>query len=330
VTTILGNGVAASCCAHLLGAAGMQVRIERADRSKVPALLIGAATQALIEDVFGRRDVFRAGHPVAKKVVAWGDRAEVVEVPHSGVVISEADLSERLRAPVMDGAANAHDWTIRTAPSAGERCFGSRMATASQVRLRESSFNDTCWIESVESGWLFLIPDGSTSWLLSVGAPAEDLLGRSRMVAAQIESDASDDAGTATFPAYPRISEALCSAGCGAGWLACGSAAMAFDPICGDGAGNAVREAILASAVIRATDRGEDVEALLAHYRARLISGFLKHLALCRQFYAACSGEWWASELKLLDEGIAWCREQLADAPPFRYRLAGFELKIVS
>ena len=31
----------------------------------------------------------------------------------------------------------------------------------------------------------------------------------------------------------------------GSGWLACGTAAMGFDPICGDGTGYAVREGIL-------------------------------------------------------------------------------------
>ena len=37
---------------------------------------------------------------------------------------------------------------------------------------------------------------------------------------------------------------------CGPGWLSCGTAALSFDPICGDGTGHAVREGILAAAVI--------------------------------------------------------------------------------
>jgi len=293
----------------------------------VPALLIGAATQALIEDVFGRRGVFRQAQRISRRVVAWGDRAETVEIPHSGVVLSEAELNRRLQAPLMDPAAEAPRWTIRTGASTEQQRFGSRMAGASRVRLRERSVDDACWIESLENGWLFLLPAGSTSWLLSVGAPAEDLLARSRLVAAQI---LSCDSASARFPAYPRISDPIC----GAGWLACGNAAMAFDPICGDGAGNAIREAILASAMIRAVARGEDVEALLAHYRTRLTAGFLKHLKLCRQFYAACSGEWWTQELAYLDAGIAWCGAQLGNEGgsecAFRYQLRGFELEPIS
>ena len=68
-------------------------------------------------------------------------------------------------------------------------------------------------------------------------------------------------------------------------WLACGTAAMAFDPICGDGTAHAIREAILAAAVIRALANGGPADELLAHYEARLTAGFHRHLTLCRQFY---------------------------------------------
>jgi flavin-dependent dehydrogenase len=105
---------------------------------------------------------------------------------------------------------------------------------------------------------------------------------------------------------------------------------MAFDPICGDGVGNAIREAILASAVIKATQSNSDIDALLAHYRTRLLAGFLKHLELCRQFYAARSGEWWEAELSRLDEGAKWCRRELGSEIKFGYRLRGFELEPIS
>jgi hypothetical protein len=360
VTNILGGGVAANCCAHLLGRAGVgvvsdQTSINQNDRPKIPALLIGTATQALIEDVFERKDVFHGAQRISRRIVAWGSRGseaagnpEPVEVPHSAVVISEQDLVARLRpAFVLPPAGfethrDTAAWTIVTSPAgyamrtkpggltkpgdltrSGDltnvsRHFGSRIAHASAVQLKTNCASDACWIESLESGWLFLLPGPTSAWLLSVGGP------HSRMVAAQIESLG---APAGQFPAYPRVSDPLC----GDGWLACGNAAMAFDPICGDGTGNAIREAILACAVIRAAARPEtnDKDALLAHFRTRLLAGFLKHLELCRQFYAACSGKWWIAELERLDDGIAWCREQLGGEPRFRYRLRGFELEPV-
>jgi hypothetical protein len=330
VTSILGDGVAANCCVYLLDAAGISVAIDRADRPRVPALLVGAATQALMADVFQRPDLFRGARPISRRIVAWGRNAKPAEMPHSAAVIAEQELVDRLSVSMTEGAKDGPDWTIYTSQplplEVETRHFGSRIAEATPIRLRERSPNDACWIESLESGWLFLLPN----WLLSVGAAAENLLARSELVAAQIEAlDSRHElhgAATAHFPAYPRISDPLCAAA----WIACGSAAMAFDPICGDGTGNAIREAILASAVIRAAARGENVEALLAHYRARLIAAFLKHLGLCRQFYAACAGEWWEGELVQLDTGIAWCRARLRNEPAFRYQLRGFELEPIS
>ena len=92
-------------------------------------------------------------------------------------------------------------------------------------------------------------------WLLAVGAPAEALLAKSRVIAHEI---AEMGASSGEFPAYARIASPLCAPG----WLACGTAAMAFDPICGDGTAHAIREAILASAVIRALANGGSTERL--------------------------------------------------------------------
>jgi hypothetical protein len=106
---------------------------------------------------------------------------------------------------------------------------------------------------------------------------------------------------------------------------------MAFDPICGDGTANAVREAILASAVIRGIAAGDDPARLLAHYRNRLIAGMQKHLALCAEFYrTGGSGAWWREELDAMHAGFIWCGDELAAHAAVHYRLRGFELEAVS
>jgi hypothetical protein len=185
------------------------------------------------------------------------------------------------------------------------------------VDVKDESDPPVCWIESLEAGWLFLTP----GWLLAVGGTLESLFAQSRVVAAQIHAP---NRTSREFPAYPRISDPLC----GPGWLACGTAALAFDPLCGDGVGNAIREAILAAAVIRAIAKGAKVDDVLAHYRGRLLAGFMRHLELCRQFYAAGnSGPWWDAELDLILKGIEWCGRQMENETRFRYRLNGFELQ---
>jgi len=239
------------------------------------------------------------------------------------VVISEEALAERLR-PALSQDSGATHWNFfasRPLPAPSiERHFGSRRAMALSVKLKAGADSSACGIESLEGGWLFLIPHSDNAgWLLAVGGPPEALLGESRFIAKEIHGWRPRGA---EFPAYPRIADPLC----GRGWLSGGSAALAFDPLCGDGTGHAIRGAILASAVIRAAARGADPDALLAHYRARLVAGFRRHLEVCHGFYAAGgTGEWWQSELRLIEDGIAWCGKD----PEFRFQLAGFELTAV-
>jgi hypothetical protein len=198
------------------------------------------------------------------------------------------------------------------------------MAVAVPVTLKSEISSDACWIESQKEGWLFLLPIGpKNGWLLCVGGLAESMLAESRLVAAQI---AGTDPAAGQFPSHPRATAPLA----GLSWLACGSAALGFDPLCGEGAGNATREAILAAAIVRAAAAGEDTRNLAAHYAARLIAGFRKHLEICREYYSTGhQGPWWDRQLADLDRGIEWSSQQLVAFPPFRYRLNGFALEKV-
>ena len=312
---IRGDGVAAACCAHLLRKAGSAVSREPLERPRLPAIMLSEAAAAMIGDVFDCGELFGGLHAIRKRVVAWGG-ARPVTLGHSAVVVSERELLNRVREDGGRGNGGA-DWTVYTSrplpAESAEHRFGTRLARALPVALRGGS--DTCWIESLDEGWLFLIPNREgAGWLLAVGAEAEVLMAHSRLVSGQV---AAIEGEAVAFPAYPRIVEPLC----GDGWLACGSAAMAFDPLCGDGTANAVREAILACAVIGA---GADT---LTHYEARLIAGFQKHLALCMSFYeSGGAGPWWESERAALLEGLEWCARRSAEFGPYRYRLQGYEL----
>ncbi len=304
------TSLAASCCAHLLQ--GESVRILAGTRPRVPAVLVSQSTQELMTDTFGKPALFRGLPAIDRRVVAWGPGADPVEFPHSAVLVSEEELIARVHEPPADPPDHP-DWTVHAARplprGVADRPFGSRKASA----VRAGYDGSACWVESLESGWLFLIP----GWLIAVGGTPAALLAASRLVAPQ---SAGISGEPAEFPSYPRIADPLC----GPGWLACGSAAMAFDPICGDGAGNAVREAILASAVIRASRRGEPADLLLAHYRARLVSGFRRHLEMASRFYLhGGTSEWWRAEAEALQRGMEWCGPD----PEFRYRLAGFDLE---
>src|SRR5271170_1372792 len=327
---VRGSGIAARCCLQLLQRQGSTVAVGEAKSSKLPAILISLSTQSLLADIFHSKDMFEGLPCIRKRVVVWGpgDRGsgEPVVLPHSAVVASEQVLLERLKArtvEVTEAAPVDPAWTIFAAKPAdslpAEKHFGSRMALVGEVELTDEAERDACWVESVDSGWLFLLATGNgRGSLISVGGPTGQLLEKTRLVARQVRKM---DGAVAEFAAYPRITSSLC----GDGWLACGTAAMSFDPLCGEGAGNAAREAILACAAVQAILAGESAEEVLAEYSLRLLLGFLRHLENCREFYLrdACNA-FWSSELGLIEEGIAWTKTQLRAGPSPRFRLVGF------
>jgi len=331
---IQGDGVAGRCCGFLLERTGRAVSLQAKERARVPAILLNASAVALICDVFGNRELLNAAKPVRKRVVAWARGATpaalpYVELPHAAIVVSEELLLACL--PRVSGQAMGDQAAelIYAAPPFPQHVtverFGSRMASSCSVTLRAATAEAACWMEATRDGWLFLVQDAPASgWLLSVGASAETLLGQSSLVEKQI-----DRCGPASgeFAAHPRIAAPLA----GRGWLLCGTAAMGFDPICGDGTAYAVREGILAAAVVSAMAAGGDEAALLRHYTARSIAGFGRHLALCREFYrSGFGGPWWDEELAGIERGIAWCRAAVLAEEPFCYRLNGFTLERVA
>jgi hypothetical protein len=320
---IRGDSVAAYCCAYLLSKAGFKIDVQPVVRPRLPVILLNDQALALMRDIFDQPALFADAPRIRKRVVAWGRQAAPITMQHSAVIVSEEELLDAIHPKVAQSGDREAPWTIFAAKPlpapAIEHCFGTRQASAVPVTLKETTDHAACWIESLDDGWLFLTPH----WLLAVGAPATTLLKHSRVVAPEIDQCGK---ATAEFPAYARIASPLCAPG----WLACGTAALAFDPICGDGTAHSIREAILASAVIRALVKGDNTDELLSHYDARLTAGFHRHLTLCRQFYlSGGTGELWRSELEAIDRGLTYCQRILADHKTFRYQLRGLELEAV-
>lgn len=329
---IRGDGIAAACAEWLLDRNGVSVSSVPAGRPKVPVVMLGLTTQKLLCDVFEDPLLFEGLQPINKRIVKWGARAvDAHSFSHNAVVVSEYELFRRIRAVSpesryrSDGQPSWRIYASRPLPQPNvAQQFGSRIAETSAVQLKAAVTRDSCWVESLNNGWLFLIPAGEESaWLLSVGDAIDRLLAESQLIARQLESVVSSGG---SFPSHPRIANPLC----GSGWLACGTAALGFDPLCGDGTGHAVREAILAAAVIRAVQAGADMGEMLALYQARLLAGFSRHLKVCRDFYTAGHpGAWWEIERQAIEEGLAWTASVRTSAATSRFRLNGFTLEPV-
>lgn len=310
---IRGDGVAARTCGHLLCRAGLNVAVEAGARPRLPAVLIGGATQRLLTDILEREGLLEGLTRIRQRVVAWGD-SEPRALEHDAVLLDEEMLLARIGLPAGACDLPSFDWRVLTVRRAADELpAGRRTARAIPVMMLDHADRNTCWIESLENGWLFLVP----GWLLAVG-DAE--LEQSRLLRPQIEAVVG--AGT-EFEAHPRIAWPLA----GDGWLACGAGAVAFDPLCGDGCGNALREAILAAAVLRAVARGEPAGELQEHYSWRLAAAYRRHLEVAREFYrTGGTSPWWVEQVASIDAALEWCRRQLPTAMPARYRLQGFDL----
>jgi hypothetical protein len=329
---IRGGGIAACCCFHLLGEAGVDITWETVRRPNLPVIMLGEPTQKLLRDVFNRDDLFVGFPEIRRRVVAWGPKGKALVLPHSAVVASEKELLDRIQLGLRasresrEAKSEKAEWTIFASsplpPASVEYRFGSRPAAASAVKLQRGCDTEACWVESLETGWLFLLRGRTeTGWLLSVGDSVEALLEMSRLIKEHI---AEMNPSSGIFPAHPRLAYPLTAQG----WLACGTAALGFDPLCGEGAGNAVREAILGSAVIRAAIGGGDGGSLIAHYQTRLLAGFQRHLSHCLEFYkSGHGGAWWQRQLDDLEDGLQWCSDQLAGSAVSRYRLNGFTIE---
>ena len=329
-----GDGIAARCAAHLLQSAGIEVGAGAAStRARVPAIMIGQATQQLFEDVFQRDDLFRGMPRIHRRVVSWGPGSAPKTLPHSAVVASEDLLFARLGQHFDRAPSEKVDWTMFSAgplPHTGpSRGAGSRTAFVGRMALANADASGACWVESLPAGWLFLLPDSDkTAWLLCTGPSIEanrdrrdppsvqeptlapvsvvrgslkEALLQSRLIAPQV-GECLEEVGE--FRANPRIAWPLA----GDKWLACGTAAIGFDPLCGDGSGNAIREGILASALIRAALQGQDRASLVEHYHSRLLGAFRKHLENCLSFYRSGGRDpWWLSQATAVSECLTWC-----------------------
>lgn len=337
---ILGDGLAACCAAHRLWRRGFSVTVQRTSRPKPARLLIGEQTQSLLRDIFDAPRLFEQTPRIRRRIVRWGNQLDTVELPHSGLVISEQELLDDLwrrlpctdEKPLSGGAMPQHGWTMVSLPNYDalpvRQGFGSRLAVTALATLASGAPQDCCWVESLPEGWLFLLSAGDgQAALIASGSHPRRLIEESSLIARQLSNLHDGEEFRGIFPAFPQILESVS----GPGWLACGSAAMTCDPLCGEGAGHAAREALLASAAIDAASRGHAAEDLLAHYSTRLMQGFLRHLRACLPFYeSGGSGHFWKTETAALQRGITWMENRLRGRAPFLFRLAGFELEPVA
>jgi flavin-dependent dehydrogenase len=185
----------------------------------------------------------------------------------------------------------------------------------------------TTAVTATSAGWIFTAPHpaGGLAVLLvspsaaagaaSADAMAERLAEAGYAVSARDVTDIGQPESIAPALAQPPHEEDR---------LRIGDAALALDPLRGDGTGFALRGALLAQAVLAAAERGEDRECCLGHYARRLRAVFASHLHGCVSHYGvARHAEIWRQEVAAME---ALARRVAVDAAPFGFRVQGHDL----
>jgi|GEM_PF-440499 len=277
----------------------------------------------------GVREAEPAGGEQAKAEPTGAERAkaEAAEAELAAAEVEQAGTEPRGGWRVYAGGARA---SAADGPSpAAFRRYGRRRALLASVRLRADAAAETCWTEATPAGWLFLAPTGPREALLQAVLPAPEAdpdeavrraLRATKLIGGLVEEVVGRPQ---VFDSAPGRLQSVC----GPDWIAAGSRALAYDPLCGDGTGYAIREAVLAAAVMDGVERGLPHDPCLDHYRSRLVRAFHAHLRGCQSFYAAGGfGAEWGAEMNELTEGLREVGREVAAADEFRYGLRGLDL----
>ncbi|MFC9504145.1 hypothetical protein [Streptomyces sp. NPDC057002] len=218
-------------------------------------------------------------------------------------VSRETDPAERpdrqarpdARLPGVHPDAHVPHWTVTAVPpdrDAGYRTAGRRHLLAGEAPCAAGQDDTTARLERTDDAWLHLTPLGDGNALLQamVPGPVEHprrhlghLLAHSPLAARLAQPPAT----AVALPAAPHLHRAPATPPTGRtpGLILVGAGAIRYDPLGGTGTAQAMRTAVLATAVIDSAAAGTPADRLCAHYSARLRAAFRDHLTTCARLY---------------------------------------------
>jgi len=287
---VCGHGVAALAAAAVLGRAGIPISL--ADTPS-PARLVtlNRPTQDLLADLFGQ-GVLRGLAPSGGRVVDWETASAATRIEDDALVTDLAVLLARMRehlaltrhpppTPVIRIMAGGREANARLAAAPPlATCYWQRLRLSGQQAATIERAGQ--YIRAGEHGWTFIAARPTGGWFAQATVFPAD-----RARAAGLLAEAAGLASDHNLPAPDGWIDTAPSLGSAVGLtgeLRAGDAATAYDPLCGDGCGHALRSGVLAAAVaVRALDYPEEVKQLHSWYRNRLRLSFVRHLESCAE-----------------------------------------------
>ena len=236
---------------------------------------------------------------------------------HEGVFTADVALTDggeqQLRAPFLVEARG------RAAPAAGvSRVKGTQTVSLLQYWQGEEAEPKTA-VESFEDGWAWMAmrADGRRYLQLTLDVasanlpPKRELDDWCRARLERLEQSAPFMAGAKPVGSvYARTSSpVLCERSAGDNWIRVGDAAMAVDPLSGNGIFQALSSALQAPAVVNTLIQNpERAELAKAFHEARIEGLFYRFARIGRDFYA--------QESQWPDRPFWQARRQWPDAEP--------------
>jgi len=319
---IRGRGIAAITTAWALAERGFSVTLVGPSCDRSMQVAIEPDTLKLLEDVFDLQlSSLPFAYPLSRRIIrGWHSSPEMVDTESLSLPLT--DLVDLLEQKLCDRFASQYSWSCDDVQSQHDELvihatgreeadvltFGRRVATVAEVELSQSTH--ACIIERTDFGWAFLLPSHAKkaslfAFAANVNCSPEDALDITS------ENGSIGERVLSRQPAksWKIVAPSLCYPLATESSILVGEAAFAFDPICGDGVGYAVRSALLAATVVADYSRCEDRG--LQYYEARLLRTFQAHLIGCGKVYNGWQAAGWAGELQQTRRGVEFLRNQV-------------------
>lgn len=335
---VVGHGIAAATSALLASQRGYEVSFESASNPSERIVSVPRGTVDLVQDLTGL-SIARTvpSRWITARRVAWESR-KFTSIPLEALVF-DADALARAMAdrfvsqeakPVVATESRAPTvWTVvaegRTSGIARVTA-GMRQAVGGWIPGLPGLDEATTLVACVPHAWIFATPHPVSGITLVAVHPAT--------CNGTTPREILEDAVEFLWPGFGArlerhtgrsvLAAPSFAPDCAShGRIAAGEAAISFDPLRGDGVGNAVRGALLAQSVIAAIAGGTDERQCLAYYRSRLARAFAEHVQTCSAHYLrAWNAHVWCSEIALIAGGAAKTAAELT----LGFRLEGREL----
>lgn len=289
---VLGSGPAATIAASIFRRVGLKARtMDQPALADARLVALNLPTLMLIEDLFGAGSVSRmtaSGAPLKRRIVGWTDDAAVpvderaLIVPLTVFAELEPDeFHDPDRQAMPDLTVEAYGRSANEGKSAGARfAFVWR---PDDIALAE---RDTCYIQAVTGGWVFVAPAPEGGAMIQAIAPSDDVEDARALAAralARLPLNFTTSKALAPSPfrfdAAPRLAPDNID-----GRATIGDQAIALDPVSGDGIGHIPRAAVLLGALLK--DDHHHLSLAMTTYQARLRSSFIAHLETCERYYS--------------------------------------------